>query len=272
MGASDTRLLLEADASRYLLDLAPESMRKIAETEDERRASIHLKPPFSKYERFARLEGDRWVPMSDAEILTHVNKTLDPYEFLHARYNVDWENYALKEHGVRLYRTFGAGSILRTADRMKLVKMIMERSVSMNPRNGTRGCGLNLAKMVYDKKLLGGGGARAGPAYSHGPQAPFLSTPLSPPRTSRRSASTSCTTPCRMYAPLSTHASTQAHPSYAIGDTQSILPWRQPLEDIRNYFGEKIAMYFGFMAHYTLWLLVPSIVGVVVFILQIVNI
>jgi hypothetical protein len=40
------------------------------------------------------------------------------------------------------------------------------------------------------------------------------------------------------------------------------LPWSQPLGLIKEYFGEKIALYFSFMSHYTQALLVPAILGV----------
>ncbi|XP_030753800.1 anoctamin-10 [Sitophilus oryzae] len=36
---------------------------------------------------------------------------------------------------------------------------------------------------------------------------------------------------------------------------------RQPIEDIRNYFGETIALYFAFLEYYTLSLVVPVILG-----------
>lgn len=40
-----------------------------------------------------------------------------------------------------------------------------------------------------------------------------------------------------------------------------LLPWYQPLNHIREYFGEKIALYFSFMGFYTQALLIPAIIG-----------
>lgn len=45
----------------------------------------------------------------------------------------------------------------------------------------------------------------------------------------------------------------------------------QPLDDIREYFGERIALYFAFLGFYTTWLWSASLVGVIVFIYGIVN-
>ena len=39
----------------------------------------------------------------------------------------------------------------------------------------------------------------------------------------------------------------------------------QPLDHIRNYFGEKIAIYFAWLGFYTAWLLPATIVGILVF-------
>lgn len=44
-------------------------------------------------------------------------------------------------------------------------------------------------------------------------------------------------------------------------DKWSVMPWNQPFHDIRNYFGEKIAIYYVFVGHYCYWLLVPVTVG-----------
>jgi anoctamin-10/anoctamin-7 len=40
--------------------------------------------------------------------------------------------------------------------------------------------------------------------------------------------------------------------------------WAQPLPEIREYFGEKVAMYFAWLGHYTKWLVVPSFLGIIV--------
>ena len=51
-------------------------------------------------------------------------------------------------------------------------------------------------------------------------------------------------------------------------------PWTltfEPLENVRQYFGEKITLYFGFMGWYTSCLMVPSILGMIVFCLQFVG-
>lgn len=39
----------------------------------------------------------------------------------------------------------------------------------------------------------------------------------------------------------------------------------QPIDHIREYFGEKIAIYFAWLGFYTAWLIPAAIVGVVVF-------
>ena len=38
-------------------------------------------------------------------------------------------------------------------------------------------------------------------------------------------------------------------------------PWNQPVDDVKDYFGEKIGLYFLWLGHYTTWLIPASIVG-----------
>lgn len=41
------------------------------------------------------------------------------------------------------------------------------------------------------------------------------------------------------------------------------------LDYIAEYFGEKMGFYFAFLIHYTAWLLIPSVVGIIIYIIQI---
>ncbi|RHY91348.1 hypothetical protein DYB35_013460 [Aphanomyces astaci] len=47
-------------------------------------------------------------------------------------------------------------------------------------------------------------------------------------------------------------------------------PWQQPLPSIQSYFGSKIALYFAFLAHYTTWLMGAGVVGLGLWIPQLV--
>merc|ERR1711988_1550695 len=44
------------------------------------------------------------------------------------------------------------------------------------------------------------------------------------------------------------------------------MPWNIPIEELKDYFGEKIGLYFKWAAHYTSWLAVAAMVGFVTFI------
>ncbi|KAK3610260.1 hypothetical protein CHS0354_022322 [Potamilus streckersoni] len=43
---------------------------------------------------------------------------------------------------------------------------------------------------------------------------------------------------------------------------------KQPLDDICNYFGVMIALYFAYLGNYTAWLCIPAFVGVIIWFLQ----
>jgi hypothetical protein len=39
------------------------------------------------------------------------------------------------------------------------------------------------------------------------------------------------------------------------------LPWNQPVDDVKDYYGEKIGLYFLWLGHYTTWLISAAVVG-----------
>lgn len=41
-----------------------------------------------------------------------------------------------------------------------------------------------------------------------------------------------------------------------------VVPWNAPVDRIKNYFGEKIGLYFVFIGHYSRWLVVPTVIGI----------
>ncbi|KAG5190771.1 calcium-activated chloride channel-domain-containing protein [Tribonema minus] len=43
-------------------------------------------------------------------------------------------------------------------------------------------------------------------------------------------------------------------------------PWAQPIQDVKDYYGEKIGLYFLWLGHYTTWLLPASICGILAWI------
>lgn len=43
-------------------------------------------------------------------------------------------------------------------------------------------------------------------------------------------------------------------------------PWKQDVESVKNYFGEKIGLYFTWLGHYTTWLIYASLLGFIAWI------
>ena len=43
-------------------------------------------------------------------------------------------------------------------------------------------------------------------------------------------------------------------------------PWQQPYDEIKDYFGEKVALYFRWLGNYTKWLVFPAVFGVAAFV------
>ncbi|KAH9154210.1 hypothetical protein AeRB84_003651 [Aphanomyces euteiches] len=45
----------------------------------------------------------------------------------------------------------------------------------------------------------------------------------------------------------------------------SYMPWNQPITDVKDYFGTKVAMYFAYLGYYTTWLGLAGLMGLLVY-------
>ncbi|KAH9491750.1 Anoctamin-8 [Bulinus truncatus] len=43
---------------------------------------------------------------------------------------------------------------------------------------------------------------------------------------------------------------------------------KQPLDEVCRYFGVKISLYFAYLGHYSTWLILPALVGLIIFLMQ----
>eukprot|EP00607_Mallomonas_marina_P000509 CAMPEP_0182439720 /NCGR_PEP_ID=MMETSP1167-20130531/86605_1 /TAXON_ID=2988 /ORGANISM="Mallomonas Sp, Strain CCMP3275" /LENGTH=796 /DNA_ID=CAMNT_0024633477 /DNA_START=52 /DNA_END=2440 /DNA_ORIENTATION=+ len=153
----------------------------------------------------------------------------------------DFNDYIFGKYDINpevqsLYRTYRGGHIFRGVDRIKLILSIMEAKANED------GCGLNLVELNREQCLLA--------AFAiHD----YQDLDLLEKRTMFIAA-------------------------FAIHDYQDLDLlekkwlkmdfWRQPLTEIKDYFGEKVGMYFLYLDHYFRSMLLPSILGFTVFILD----
>lgn len=233
VGADDDRLLRAADHEEYILELDEHSMKIIAESDKGLpvRKPFHLEAPFDRDQRIEQIGLLRnWVRMSDAQVTkyqSHVT-SIPPFKYLHARYNDDWEKYGQEVFGVQVYKTYPSGAILRTADRIKLMLIILEDSKVPNSVTGLRGAGMAVETMVNKEQVM----------------AVF---PLHQSKDELEKGELTVDELFKKWNRLNK------------------VPWEQPLDEIRDYFGEKIALYFAFLGHYTKWLSVAGIFGLGIF-------
>lgn len=57
------------------------------------------------------------------------------------------------------------------------------------------------------------------------------------------------------------HSNTEIDSILKVSQSLCTLPWHQPYGAIRDYMGEKVALYYVFVGHYSMWLVVPALLG-----------
>lgn len=239
VGATEERFLSVAESNEYNLRLSEKSVKQVLEAGDvlpsgERRLPIYLDYPYKEKELKEKLLPNFWsigalghsrVGMKTIASKLKEQTRLSPFAKLHVRYNAKAEQRIIEDHKVEIYKKYGR-SILRTYDRIKLTQMSIE-----SPKvaiKGNRGAGLDLQKLQYDGTILA--------AYPVG----FSET-------------------------VAENEELTVDQLYDKWSTTFHKPWSQPIDDIREYAGEKIALYFAFLGFYTLWLIPAAIVGLGVF-------
>lgn len=152
----------------------------------------------------------------------------------YAYYEYMYGQYDEKPHLQPLYHVYPRSkSIFRSVDRIKLIMSILTWPKSDN------GAGLQLVKLLKtENKVEEGLGFCSG-----GGEKKFL---------------IAAAFPLHDLSELR-----QIQSKWLVHDW----PWRQPFNHIKDYFGEKIAMYFLFLGHYSTMVLYAAIVGVVFYII-----
>eukprot|EP00924_Labyrinthula_sp_SR-Ha-C_P009696 augustus_masked-scaffold_22-processed-gene-3.46-mRNA-1 protein AED:0.50 eAED:0.51 QI:0/-1/0/1/-1/1/1/0/1020 len=271
IGCNDLRLLKQADFLEYKLEVDPGALKHVLELKalEERTGAVYPENPVEKinldfqnyteedYYKIQYPHGNQFPPLfimnsfnyNDGENheqhgigLEQVKKSfllqslINPFSHIHFKFDFDWEIKICQQHGVQLYKKYNDGTILRTADRIYLLQVALEQSA--RKVKGIKGAGLDLMKLQFE-----------GIISAHYPI-----------QFSRQASKAKDLTANELYGKFF-----KKIPFTSLGIPS---PFKQPIQDVRNFTGEKIGFYFSFLESYSWWLIPVAVLAILVSVLQ----
>eukprot|EP00924_Labyrinthula_sp_SR-Ha-C_P011526 snap_masked-scaffold_17-processed-gene-0.37-mRNA-1 protein AED:0.35 eAED:0.35 QI:0/-1/0/1/-1/1/1/0/1088 len=269
VGCNDKRLLDQAEFMNYKLEISSRSLKYILELKAKEKGFYPKKPAervYLDYTKYTEKQyddiqyphGKEYPPLfitdeydyegtdtnyAKYEVsLDEVKKAFltqsqkKAYRHIHMKYDEEWEEKIIQEHGVEFYRRYRDKTILKTTDRIYLTQVALEQDT--RKIRGVRGAGLDLMRLQFEGNI----------------SAHF------PIQFSKQASKAKDLTSRELFSKFFSDS--------GICNFRLCIPWRQPIEDLRNYTGEKIAYYFAFLEFYSMWLIPTALAGIIVFAFQ----